>query len=62
MKFASSEGHIGASSSVGVLVFIMTSICALGIFYFLRDKDSQQYDKSIKKFSFRKMWGGNHDA
>lgn len=39
MKFASSKGHIGAASSVGVLIFIMTSICALGIFYFLRDRD-----------------------
>ncbi len=40
MKFASSKGHIGAASSVGVLIFIMTSICALGIFYFLRDRDT----------------------
>jgi multiple sugar transport system permease protein len=39
MKFSSSRGHIGAASSVGVLVFIMTTICALGIFYFLRDRD-----------------------
>ena len=39
MKFSSSKGHIGAASSVGVLVFIMTTICALGIFYFLRDRD-----------------------
>ena len=39
MKFASSRGHIGAASSVGVLVFIMTTICAVGIFYFLRDRD-----------------------
>ena len=39
MKFASSKGHIGAASSVGVLVFIMTTIVALGIFYFLRDRD-----------------------
>lgn len=39
LKFSSSKGHIGAASSVGVLVFIMTSICALAIFYFLRDKD-----------------------
>jgi len=39
LKFASSKGHIGAASSVGVLVFIMTSVVALGIFYFLREKD-----------------------
>jgi ABC-type sugar transport system permease subunit len=38
LKFSSSKGHIGAASSVGVLVFFMTSICALGIFYFLREK------------------------
>jgi multiple sugar transport system permease protein len=39
LKFSSSKGHIGSASSVGVLIFIMTSIFALGIFYFLRDKD-----------------------
>ena len=39
MKFASSKGHIGLASSVGVMVFIMTTVCALGIFYFLRDRD-----------------------
>ena len=39
LKFASSKGHIGAASSVGVVVFMMTSICALGIFYFLRERD-----------------------
>jgi multiple sugar transport system permease protein len=39
LKFSSSKGHIGAASSVGVVVFIMTCICALGIFYFLREKD-----------------------
>lgn len=39
LKFSSSKGHIGAASSVGVLVFIMTSIVALGIFYFLRERD-----------------------
>ena len=40
LKFSSSKGHIGAASSVGVLVFLMTSICALGIFYFLRTRDA----------------------
>lgn len=39
LKFSSSKGHIGSASSVGVLVFIMTCICALGIFYFLREKE-----------------------
>lgn len=39
LKFASSKGHIGAASAVGVLVFIMTCVCAFGIFYLLRDKD-----------------------
>ncbi len=42
MKFASSKGHIGAASSVGTLVFLMTTLCALGIFYFLRDRDMGQ--------------------
>lgn len=39
LKFSSSKGHIGAASSVGVMVFLMTSVCALAIFYFLRDRD-----------------------
>lgn len=38
LKFSSSKGHIGDASTVGVVVFIMTCICALGIFYFLRDR------------------------
>jgi multiple sugar transport system permease protein len=54
MKFASSKGHIGAASSVGVLVFIMTSICALGIFYFLRERDDTVVIKSSKKSLFKK--------
>jgi len=41
LKFSSSKGHIGAASSVGVLIFVMTSLCALAIFYFLRDRDQQ---------------------
>ena len=39
MKFSSSQGHIGLASAVGVLVFIMTCVSSLAIFYFLRDKD-----------------------
>ena len=41
LRFSSSRGHIGAAASVGILIFIMTSICALGIFYFLRDKETR---------------------
>ena len=39
LKFSSSKGHIGAASAVGVLVFLMTTIVALGIFYFMGDRD-----------------------
>ena len=53
MKFASSKGHIGAASSVGVLVFIMTSICALGIFYFLRERDFND-EKPARKSLIKK--------
>ncbi len=52
MKFSSSKGHIGAASSVGVLVFIMTTICALGIFYVLREKRAptqrRQEDRTLR--------------
>ncbi len=41
MRFSSSEGHIGIASTVGVLIFVMTTICSLGIFYFLREKESK---------------------
>ena len=39
LKFSSSKGHIGAASAVGVMVFLMTTIVALGIFYFLGDRE-----------------------
>ncbi len=45
MKFRSSQGHIGAASSVGVVVFIMTTFVALLIFYLLREKT----DKKVKE-------------
>jgi ABC-type sugar transport system permease subunit len=40
MRFRSNEGHIGAASAIGVMIFIMTTIVALMIFYLLRDKDA----------------------
>ena len=55
MKFASSKGHIGAASSVGVLIFIMTSLCALGIFYFLRDRDNVEKKPAKKLTSVKNM-------
>jgi ABC-type sugar transport system permease subunit len=54
MKFNSSKGHIGAASSVGVLVFIMTTVCALGIFDFLGDRDNNDVVKPAKKSLFKK--------
>ncbi len=53
MKFNSSKGHIGAAAAVGVLIFIMTTVCALGIFYFLRDKDMDD-EKPTRKSLFKK--------
>jgi ABC-type sugar transport system permease subunit len=41
MRFSSAQGNIAAASAVGVLVFIMTSVAALAIFYFLRDRDPE---------------------
>ncbi len=38
LKFASSKGHIGAASAVGVSVFLMTTVVALGIFFFLGER------------------------
>jgi multiple sugar transport system permease protein len=45
MRFRSSQGHIGAASAIGVMVFIMTTVVALLIFYLLREKHD---DKQIK--------------
>jgi len=44
MKFHSSKGHIGAASAVGLVVFLMTSIVALLIFFLLREK----HDEPVK--------------
>lgn len=52
MKFNSSKGHIGAASSVGVLVFIMTTVCALGIFYFMNERNTTNDIKKPTRKSF----------
>lgn len=41
MKFHSSKGHIGAASAVGLVVFLMTSVVALLIFFLLREKHDE---------------------
>jgi len=46
MKFRSTQGHIGAASSVGVMVFLMTTVVALLIFYLLREKTSRDIAKA----------------
>lgn len=46
MRFRSSQGHIGAASSIGVMVFIMTTAVALLIFYLLREKHDQPQIKA----------------
>lgn len=40
MKFGSNKGHIGLAAAVGVMIFIITCICSLIIFWLLRDKDA----------------------
>ncbi|MFA9397956.1 MAG: carbohydrate ABC transporter permease [Clostridiaceae bacterium] len=50
MKFSSSKGHIGAAASVGVMIFFVTCIAALFVFFILRDKDDfGTSEKSRKK-------------
>ena len=39
LKFSSSQGHIGAASTVAIAVFLMTAVVAILIFYVLRDRD-----------------------
>jgi len=47
MRFRSSQGHIGAASSVGVMVFIMTTFVALLIFYLLREKHDKVTSEKV---------------
>jgi multiple sugar transport system permease protein len=57
MKFSSSKGHIGAASSVGALVFVMTTIVALAIFYFLRDTDVDASRSKTRKMKSKMAEG-----
>ena len=47
MRFRSNQGLIGSASAVGVVVFIMTTLVALLIFYFLREKDTKPVNKEL---------------
>lgn len=49
MKLTSTKGHIGSAASVGVMIFIITSIVALGIFYLLREKGTMSEKALIRK-------------
>ncbi len=40
MRFSNAQGTIGTASAVGVMVFLMTSVCALAIFYILRERNN----------------------
>lgn len=42
MKFRSNQGLIGSASAVGVVVFIMTTLVALLIFYLMREKNDSK--------------------
>lgn len=48
MKFSSSKGHIGAAASVGIMIFIVTSIAALLVLRILRDKEPSGSKKRVK--------------
>ena len=49
MKFSSSKGHIGAAASVGIMIFIVTSIAALLILRLLREREPKSSKSTIKK-------------
>ena len=42
MKFSSNKGHIGAAATVGVMIFIITSIAALIIVKLLKDRNTSE--------------------
>ncbi len=49
MRFRSNEGHIGAASAIGVMIFLMTTIVALLIFFLLRDKEPKETAKEVRR-------------
>jgi multiple sugar transport system permease protein len=48
MKFSSNKGHIGAASSVGVMIFIITCIAALLVLKALREREHKPAKKTVK--------------
>lgn len=48
LKYSSNKGHIGLASTVGIIVFILTSAIALIIFKVLGDPDEKQRKKMEK--------------
>lgn len=45
LKYSSNKGHIGLASTVGVIIFVVTSIVALAIFKILKDPDDNPNKK-----------------
>jgi cellobiose transport system permease protein len=48
LKFSSNKGHIGAASSVGVMIFIITCIAALLVIKALSEREYKPSKKAIK--------------
>jgi multiple sugar transport system permease protein len=51
MKFASNKGHIGAASSVGVMIFIITCIAALLVIKALSEREHKPGKRAVKVFA-----------
>jgi cellobiose transport system permease protein len=51
LKFSSNKGHIGAASSVGVMIFIITCIAALLVIKALSEREYKPSKKAIKVFA-----------
>jgi cellobiose transport system permease protein len=51
LKFSSNKGHIGAASSVGVMIFIITCIAALLVIKALSEREYKPSKKAIKVYA-----------